>query len=70
MYEEIILIGTDTTSGIYPQISDAILEASNTKTYKETFSSRSPLNKSDHSIYLYVGILRINRISLVSRSLS
>ena len=25
----------------------------NTKTYKETFSSRSPLNKSDHSIYLY-----------------
>jgi hypothetical protein len=25
----------------------------NTKTYKETFSSRFPLNKSDHSIYLY-----------------
>ena len=32
MYEEKILIGTDTTSGISPQISDAILEASNTKT--------------------------------------
>ena len=32
MYKEKILIGTDTTSGISPQISDAILEASNTKT--------------------------------------
>ena len=32
MYEEKILIGTDTTSGISQQISDAILEASNTKT--------------------------------------
>ena len=32
MYEEKILIGTDTTSGIAPQILDAIAEASNLKT--------------------------------------
>ncbi len=32
MYEEKILIGTDTISGIAPQILDAIAEASNTKT--------------------------------------
>jgi len=32
MYEEKILIGTDTTSGIAPQILDAIAEASHTKT--------------------------------------
>ncbi len=32
MYEEKILIGTDTISGISPQILDAIAEASNTKT--------------------------------------
>jgi threonine aldolase len=32
MYEEKILIGTDTTSGIAPQILDAIAEASNIKT--------------------------------------
>ena len=32
MYEEKILIGTDTISGVAPQILDAIAEASNTKT--------------------------------------
>ena len=32
MYEEKILIGTDTTSGIAPQILDAIAEASHLKT--------------------------------------
>ena len=32
MYKEKILIGTDTISGISPQIANAILEASNTKT--------------------------------------
>ena len=32
MYEEKILIGTDTTSGIAPQILDAIAEASHIKT--------------------------------------
>ena len=31
MYEEKILIGTDTISGISPQILEAIAEASNTK---------------------------------------
>ena len=32
MYEEKILIGTDTTSGIAPQILDAIAKASHIKT--------------------------------------
>ena len=32
MYEEKILIGTDTTSGIAPQILDAIAQASHIKT--------------------------------------
>ena len=32
MYEEKILIGTDTTSGVAPQILDAIAEASHIKT--------------------------------------
>jgi threonine aldolase len=75
MYKEKILIGTDTTSGISPQILDAISEASNTNTLpygNDVFTEECKINvenifeKSDLEIIPMVSGTASNALALSS----
>ena len=75
MYEEKILIGTDTISGISPQILDAISEASNTNTLpygNDVFTEECKINvenifeKSDLEIIPMVSGTASNSLALSS----
>ena len=59
MYKEKILIGTDTTSGIAPQILDAIAEASNINTLPYgydvfTEKCKNVVNEKHYGNYMHI----------------